>query len=342
LDQLLINLLNGLSSGLLLFMLSAGLTLIFSMMGVLNFAHASFYMLGAYIAYTLSLVVGFWLALLLAPVVVGLLGAGFERTVLRRVHKFGHVPELLVTFGLSFLLLELVQLIWGRLALPFSPPPSLQGTAFTLVQSSVDSMYLVFGAAPPETCANVGDVIVTCSRFPLNRAFMAGVALLMLLGLWLMLTRTRIGLVIQSALTHPEMAEALGHNVPRVFMLVFGAGCAMAGLAGVTGGITFVTEPNMANIGPIIFAVIVIGGMGSLAGAFVGSILIGMLQTLPLTVDKSLVDLAAVAGWAVTPDSLFYPIFKITLSQAAPILPYLLLVLILILRPKGLLGTREG
>ncbi|MFA9273209.1 MAG: branched-chain amino acid ABC transporter permease, partial [Baekduiaceae bacterium] len=117
-----ISMLNGLSYGLLLFMLSSGLTLIFSMMGVLNFAHASFYMVGAYVGYSVSQIVGFWPALVIAPLVVGALGALFERIALRKVHKFGHVPELLVTFGLSYVLLELVQLIWGRLALEFRPP----------------------------------------------------------------------------------------------------------------------------------------------------------------------------------------------------------------------------
>ena len=133
LDQVFINLLNGLSSGLLLFMLSSGLTLIFSMMGVLNFAHASFYMVGAYVAYSLVGVLGFWPALLLAPLLVGVMGAGFERLALRRVHKFGHVPELLITFGLSYVVLELVQLVWGRTAVPFTPPPALQGSAFTII-----------------------------------------------------------------------------------------------------------------------------------------------------------------------------------------------------------------
>ena len=198
-DQLLINLLNGISSGLLLFMLSSGLTLIFSMMGVLNFAHASFYMLGAYFAYSLTGWVGFWPALLLAPLLVGAAGAVFERAVLRKVHKYGHVAELLVTFGLSYVLYELVQLIWGRTSVPFTPPEVLQGTAFTLVQSSRDSLGLVWGVASPELCKGSADVLVQCTRFPLNRAFLAGVALLMLVALWLMLTRTRIGLVIPSA-----------------------------------------------------------------------------------------------------------------------------------------------
>jgi branched-chain amino acid transport system permease protein len=342
LDQVLINLLNGLSSGLLLFMLSAGLTLIFSMMGVLNFAHASFYMVGAYVAYTVAGFLGFWVALIVAPLLVGLAGAGFERTVLRRVHKYGHVPELLVTFGLSYILFEVVQLAWGRTSVPFSPPPALTGTAFTLVSSSAESMRVVLGAAPDDLCRSSADVFVQCSRYPLNRVFLAGVAMAMLLGLWLLIKKTRIGLVIQAALTHPEAVEALGHNVPRVFMLVFGTGCAMAGLAGVVGGITFVTEPNMSNIGPIIFAVIVVGGMGSLPGAFVGSILIGLLQTLPLTVDKSIATVAAGWGSPIAESSWMYPVAKITLAQAAPILPYLLLVLVLIFRPKGLLGTREN
>ena len=338
-DQILINLLNGLSSGLLLFMLSSGLTLIFSMMGVLNFAHASFYMVGAYIAYTLTGLIGFTAALVVSPLLVGALGALFERTALRRVHKFGHVPELLITFGLTYVVGEVVALVWGRSPLTFDPPTWLQGPAFTVVQSAQTGLSLALGAAPAEVCNAVG---AACSRFPLTRAFMAVVALGMLLSLWLLLTRTRIGLVIQAALTHPEMAEALGHNVPRVFMLVFGSGCALAGLAGVIGGVTFVTEPNMANIGPIIFAVIVIGGMGSLAGAFVGSLVVGLVQTLPLTVDANGVDVFRHLGWVVGPDSPLYPLLRIKLSETAQILPYLLLVLILILRPKGLLGTRES
>jgi branched-chain amino acid transport system permease protein len=340
-DQLLINVLNGVSAGLLLFMLSSGLTLIFSMMGVLNFAHASFYMLGAYFGYALTALFGFWVALLLAPLAVGLLGAAFERTALRRVHRFGHVPELLVTFGLSYVVLELVKLVWGLGPVPVSPPPQLQGAAFTIIQSTAEGWGLAWGNAPAERCAGATAAMVRCSTFPATRMFMMAVALAMLLALWWLLKRTRIGLVIQAALVHPQMAEALGHNVPRVFMLVFGSGCALAALAGVVGGMTFVTEPNMANIGPIIFAVIVIGGMGSLSGAFVGSLLVGLLQTLPLTVDKSLLHAAAALGWHLAPGEFGYAVAKITLAQAAPILPYLLLVLILILRPKGLLGTRE-
>ena len=309
-----ISLLNGVSYGLLLFMLSSGLTLIFSMMGVLNFAHTSFYMLGAYLAYTISGLVGFWPALVLAPLAVFVMGAAFERYSLRRVHKFGHVPELLVTFGLSYLILEVVQLLWGRSTVPYGLPTQLQGPLFTL-----------YG-----------------TQFPKSRSFIMAVALVMLFAVWLLLTRTRIGLVIQAALKHPEMVEALGHNVPRVFMLVFGGGAALAGLAGVIGGNTYITEPAMAaSVGSIIFVVVVVGGMGSLAGAFLASLLIGIIQTFAVAMDYSLATALQGLGVAVTDQTFGYELMKLTVSQVAPILPYLFLVLILIFRPKGLLGTRE-
>ena len=338
-----ISLLNGISYGLLLFLLSAGLTLIFSMMGVLNFAHASFYMLGAYFGYALTRQVGFWWALLLAPLGVGLVGAAFERWCLRRVHPLGHVPELLVTFGLSYVLLEIVQLIWGRGAMDFSLPPALQGALFTIVDSSRDGLGAVFGTAAPERCRAAAGASVSCTPFPAFRAFMMAVALAMLAAVWLVLTFTRIGLVIQAALTHPQAVEALGHNVPRVFMLVFAGGAALAGLAGVVGGSAFVTEPGMAAaVGSIIFVVVVVGGLGSLAGAFIASLLIGVVQTFAVAVDASLASALAAVGIRVTPQSVGYPLWQLTLSQVAPVLPYALLVAMLVLRPRGLLGTREG
>jgi branched-chain amino acid transport system permease protein len=310
-----ISMLNGISYGLLLFMLSSGLTLIFSMMGVLNFAHASFYMLGAYFAYSTTQLVGFWPALFVAPLLVALLGAGFEKYCLRRVHKFGHVPELLITFGLSFIILEMVQLVWGTSSVDYRVPAALDGPLFTL-----------FG-----------------TQFPMYRAFMMLVAVLMLIAIWLLLTRTRIGLVIQAALTHPETVEALGHNVPRVFMLVFGGGAALAGLAGVIGGNAFVTEPGMAaTVGSVIFVVVVVGGMGSLSGAFVASLGIGIIQTFAVGIDSSLLGAAGTVGVQITPATFGYALWKLKISQIAPILPYMFLVLILIFRPKGLLGTREG
>jgi len=338
-----ISMLNGLSYGLLLFMLSSGLTLIFSMMGVLNFAHASFYMLGAYVGYTVAQFVGFWPALVIAPIVVGLLGAAFERQCLRKVHKYGHVPELLVTFGLSYVIVELVQLIWGRIAVEFRPPEQLQGPVFTLINHSVDGLRLVWGAAAPELCSAADAAVrVVCSPFPATRGFMMLVAVVMLASVWLLLTRTRIGLVIQAALTHPQAVEALGHNVPRVFMLVFGAGSALAGLAGVIGGSTFLTEPAMAaTVGSVIFVVVVVGGMGSLSGAFVASLLIGVIQTFAVAFEYSLLTLFEQIGVPLSDGLRNNSYIRLTLSQVAPILPYLFLVLILIFRPRGLLGKRE-
>ena len=281
-----ISLLNGLSSGLLLFMLSAGLTLIFGMMGVLNFAHASFYMLGAYLAFTVARAWGFWAGLVFAPLLVGLTGALFERYCLRRLHAQGPLAGLLATFGLAYVLLELVQLVWGRSAVPYRIPPSLDGALFSLA-----------GA-----------------HFPIYRAFIMGVALLVLIALALALRATRAGLLVQAALTHPRMLGALGHDVPLLRTLVFATGAALAGLAGVLGGNAFVTEPGMAAaLGPVVFVVVVAGGMGSLSGAFLVSLAIGLLQSF------------AVGAGGV-------------LGQSAPVLPYLLLVAMLALRPDGLRG----
>ena len=308
------SLLNGILYGLLLFMLSSGLTLIFSMMGVLNFAHASLFMLGAYFAFEISRRIGFWPGLVLAPLLVGLLGAAIERFGLRTVHRFGHVAELLFTFGLALVIEEAVQLVWGRAPVRYVVPPELDFAAFTL-----------FG-----------------TTYPAYKAFMVAVSVAMFALLGLVITKTRIGLIIQAALTHPDMVGALGHNVPRVFMLVFGVGSALAGLAGVIGGFALVTGPNMARtVGPIVFVVIVVGGLGSLTGAFVASLLIGIAQTFAVAVDLSLADLLNRIGIAVSRTDHLYELWKIKLSQLAPVLPYFLLVLMLIWRPRGLLGTRE-
>jgi branched-chain amino acid transport system permease protein len=181
------------------------------------------------------------------------------------------------------------------------------------------------------------------TQFPIYRGFMMGVSLLMLVAIWQLLTRTRIGLVIQAALTHPETVETLGHNVPRVFMLVFGGGAALAGLAGVIGGNAYVTDPGMATtVGSIIFVVVVVGGMGSLSGAFLASILIGVIQTFAVAIDSSLIGFMEYFNIAITEETYGYALWKLKVSQVAPILPYLFLVLVLIFRPRGLLGTREG
>ncbi|MGF6666070.1 branched-chain amino acid transport system permease protein [Paraburkholderia atlantica] len=308
-QSFIITLLNGLSYGLLLFMLSAGLTLIFSMLGVLNFAHASFYMLGAYVGFSVAARAGFWSALIVAPLVVGLLGAALERWLLRRVRGHGHLPELLLTFGAAYLLGELVKLGWGLSPLSATIPAVLDGPLFSL-----------YGAV-----------------FTRYRAFMMAVSLAMLAALVAMLRVSKTGLIVRAALTHAQAVEALGHNVPRVFTGVFAAGTALAALAGVIGAPLFVIEPAMAeSLGSIVFVVVVIGGLGSLSGALVASLLVGCVQTLAVASDLSLGDAMSLAGAVLPPEW-----DALTLAQVAPLLPYLLLVAVLAMRPRGLFGRRD-
>ncbi len=302
--------LNGVLYGMLLFMMASGLTLIFSMMGVLNFAHASFYMLGAYFGFEISRRIGFWPGLVLAPLLVGAVGALVERYGLRRVHRLGHVSELLFTFGLAFVIEEMVQMVWGKLPVDYRGPPSLDFVAFRLFDTT----------------------------YPAYRMFMLSVAVAMFVVLLALLTRTRVGLIIQAALTHPDMVAMLGHNVPRIFMLVFGAGAALAGLAGVIAGPALVTQPAMATLlGPILFVVIVVGGLGSLTGAFVASLLIGLLQTFAVAMNFSLAEV-----FGPTAPPFLDDLWRVTIAQLAPVMPYILLVLVLIVRPTGLMGTRES
>jgi branched-chain amino acid transport system permease protein len=314
LELIFFSLLNGLVYGMLLFMLASGLTLIFGMMGVLNFAHAAFYMLGAYVAYTIAGTVGFWAGLLVAPLVVGVLGALVERHGLRRVHRFGHVPELIFTFGVAVVITEVVQLVWGRPAKSYSVPAALDFALFTVFKST----------------------------FPAYKAFMLLVSAGIFVFLLVVLVRTRAGLIIQASLTHPGMVAMLGHNVPRVFMVVFGIGSALAGLAGVIAGPVLGTFPGMAAfLGSIVFVVVVIGGLGSLGGAFVASLLIGIIQTFAVALDVSVGAVAGSLGVSTAALPALHDLWRITIAQIGPILPYLFLVLILIVRPTGLFGTRD-
>jgi branched-chain amino acid transport system permease protein len=298
-------------------MLSAGLTLIFSMMGVLNFAHASFYMLGAYFGYTISMYTGFWMGLLIVPPLVGVLGALVERYGLRRVHQYGHVPELIFTFGLALLIEELVQFFWGKDQVPYTYPEILQGVAFSIAGNSV----------------------------PVYKVFMIFFSVAIFLVLLYILTKTRVGMIIQAALSYPKTVEALGHNVPLVFMGVFGVGTALAGVAGVIAGPFLSTFPGMAFVlGSIVFVTIVIGGLGSLGGALVASLIIGWLTTFAKTYNMRMEDLLTFLGFEKPDpiwDSAWRDLWTLTSPQVADILPYLLMVLILVFRPYGLFGKRQ-
>ncbi len=313
-EVVLITLLNGLVYGMLLFMLASGLTLIFSMMGVINFAHASIYMIGAYLAYTVSRFIGFFPALILAPILCGLLGAAIEVWGLRRVHHNGHIAELLFTFGMVFIIQRGVQMIWGMLPMAYRVPQALDFPLFTL-----------YGA-----------------HFPAYRGFMLLVSAAMLVGTWVLLKKTRVGLIIQAALTHPQMVSALGHNVPRVFTIVFAGGCLLAGLAGVIGGNYQTTEPGMADaMGPIVFVVVVFGGLGSLSGCFIASIVMGMIQTVAVVINYSLADLFKLLGLTISGDNLLTEILTVPVARIGALLPFAMMILILLFRPRGLLGTRD-
>ncbi len=283
-------------------------------MGVLNFAHASFFRLGAYFAFQISDNIGFWPGLLFAPVIVGLLGVLVERYGLRPVHKLGHVAELLFTFGLVFVIEELVQMIWGKVPVPYNIPASLNFTAFNW--RGLDySAYRLFALA-----ISVGIFV----------------------ALYWLITRTRIGLIIQAALSHPSMVGSLGHDVSKVFMWTFGFGTGLAGLAGVIGGNILGTEPAMAiQLGTIVFVVIVIGGLGSLTGALIASLFIGIVNNLAISYDISFAPFFSLFGIAPDVGGIMRDIVTLTTAGIAPVLPYLFLVLILIFRPRGLLGKRD-
>jgi branched-chain amino acid transport system permease protein len=277
--------LHGVVSGMLLFLVASGLTLVFGMLGILNIAHAGFYMLGAYLAYTTVQATGnFWLSLLVAPLIVGLLGAGVERWLLRRTHAFGHAYELLLTFGLFFMIGEVVRWIWGSNPLQVSVPAGLGGS-----------------------------IPLLGSQYPLYRLFILGVSALICAGMAIGLLRTRIGIIIRSAVSDAEMVGALGINTPLVSLGVFSVGSALAAVAGVIAAPFLQADPSMGAVILVdLFVVIVIGGFGSLLGALLASLMIGELQSFGI---------------------LWFPEFALVFQ-------FLLMAVVLIVRPQGLFGEK--
>ncbi|MDX2156849.1 MAG: branched-chain amino acid ABC transporter permease [Hyphomicrobiaceae bacterium] len=312
-EYVVVSLLNGVVHGLLLFMVSAGLTLIFGMMGVLNFAHAWFYMLGAYVGFTCTRLGGFWIGLLLAPVIAGLFGVFVERFMLRRVHKYGHAHELLLTFGLAFIIEEVIKLFYGDALVSYQMPDYMRFAAFTIFETN----------------------------YPFYRLFMGAVALAMFAILYLLLTRTRIGIIVRAATYRPSTVEGLGHNLPLIFMGVFAGGTAMAGLAGAVAGAFYPTGPNMAvDFGTLVFVVVVVGGLGSVLGALIASLMIGVFISFAVGIQLSLADLLGLVGlgeWARGVGGLL----TLKLQTIANSMPFLLMLLILLIRPAGLMGDRQ-
>jgi branched-chain amino acid transport system permease protein len=277
--------LHGVVSGMLLFLVASGLTLVFGMMGILNIAHAGFYMLGAYIAYSTVHATGnFWLSLLVAPIVVGALGALIERWLLRRTHAFGHAYELLLTFGLFFMIGEAVRWVWGSNPLQIPVPAGLGGS-----------------------------VPLLGSQYPLYRLFILGMSALICACMAVALLRTRIGIIIRSAVSDAEMVGALGVNTPLLSLGVFTAGSALAAVAGVIAAPFLQADPSMgAVILTDLFVIIVIGGFGSLLGSLLASLMIGELQSFGI---------------------LWFPEFALVFQ-------FLLMAVVLIVRPQGLFGEK--
>lgn len=285
-DIYLMQVMHGLVYGMLLFLVASGLTLVFGMMGVLNLAHASFYMLGAYFAYSVTILLNnFWLSLLISPIAVGVLGIVAERFLLRKVYKRGHIAELLLTFGLFFILGELVRIVWGTNPLRV-PVPNLLAGGISLMGMT----------------------------YPGYRLFILGFSFLILIGMILLLKRTRIGIIIRASVSDASMVEALGTDVPIVFMGIFGGGAALAALSGVISAPFLSTYPGMgAEVLMDCFVVIVVGGFGSLYGAFIASLIIGELQSFGV----------------------------LLIPRLAIVLQFLLMVVVLIIRPTGLFGEKE-
>ena len=274
--------LHGLAYAGLLFLVSAGLTLVFGMMNVLNFAHAAMYMLGAYFSYTLVAVTGrFWPSLILCPILLFVVGALVERFLLRRVHVHGHLHELLLTFGLAYIITELVKWVWGNYPLAMN------------VGGFLGSSVQILGIL-----------------YPVYRIFIFLCAVLVGLAMALILYRTRLGIILRASVNDGEMVNALGINVPLVLMGVFGFGAALSGFAGVIAGPLLTTYPGMAHEILIdAFVVIVVGGFGSLGGAVAASLLIGELQSFGVLffpkLSLALVYLLMAGVLIVKPSGLF-------------------------------------
>ncbi len=291
--------LNGLQLGITLFLMSAGLTLVFGIMQVINLAHGSFYMIGAYVCATVAAKTGsFLLGLLAALPAAALCGMIVEFVVLRKLYNREHLDQVLATFGLILFFNELTRVIWGRQPLYLDVPPWLSG-----------SVELLPGLI-----------------YPLYRLAVIGVGLFVAAALWLMFSKTRLGMQIRAGASNREMVSALGVNIKLLYTLVFGLGTLLAGLAGVMAGPILAVESGMGeSILILTFVVIVIGGIGSIRGAVAGALLVGLVDTLGRAFLPSLFRLVLDSAAADT-----------AAASLASMAIYILMAAILVWKPKGL------
>ncbi len=300
---ILIQILNGLQLGVILFLIAAGLTLVFGVMGFINLAHGVQYMLGAYLAVALYGLTGSFLAaLVLALPLALLLGLVLEFLVFRHLYDRDHLSQVLATFGVILFLNQLMKVIFGPASLSV-PPPAFLDFSFTLVDGLL---------------------------YPAYRVALIVAGLLVAVGLWLVITRTRVGMLIRAGATNPDMVSALGVNVRRLFLVVFGFGAMLAGFAGVMAAPIFSVEPGMGdNLLIVAFVVIIIGGAGSIRGAFVAALLVGLVDTL---------------GRTLVTDGLRLIMDPSSANQIGPaiasMLIYVLMALVLFWRPEGLFAAK--
>jgi branched-chain amino acid transport system permease protein len=280
---LLFQVLNGVGIGMIYFLLSVGLTLIFGLMRFVNFAHGAFYLAAAYIAYAVVLWTGsFWWALLLGPVLVAILALVIERLLLRHTYALPHEAQILITFAVALLIQEAVILLFSPLGHNVPVPSALSGIVF------------------------LGPYV-----YPAYRLAVVGVAALVAVVLWIAIERTKMGSILRAGSESAEMVGLLGINVDRVFMATFALGAALAGLAGVLVAPLRGVEPFMsAEALGIAFVVVVVGGLGTLSGALVGGILIGLVQSIMSTL------------W----------------PEGAQLMIYAAMALVIMIRPTGLMG----
>lgn len=275
-------LMNGLVLGFLFVLIAVGMSIIFGMLGLVNFAHGAFFALGAYFALSLRPYVGFGGVLILAPILVGIIGLAIERTLLRPLYDKEPLLSLLLTFGLALFIEELIRTIWGSMGHPFDTPAFLAGFF------------------------HYGPVFVTRYRLAVLIA-----TVVILIAIWLFLEKTPYGRIVRAGSRDPEMVSMLGINLKRVFMFIFALGCLLAGVAGVLAAPLWSVMPSMAEqaIMPA-FVVVVIGGLGSLRGAIAAGLMVGIAVALTIQ---------------------FWPV-------AATSIMYVLMIIVLLLRPRGLFG----
>jgi branched-chain amino acid transport system permease protein len=252
---MIVMILNGLAFGVLLMVLASGLAMIFGLRDVVNFAHGALYMLGAYVGLTVSNLAGFWVALIVTPIVFAILGIVLDRYGIRYLGDRDHTETILITYGLTFVLTGLVQVVWGTASRTLSPPPLLDGS-----------------------------VHIAGSTYPSYRLFVivVGLAICSALGLWLRKSRT--GLYVRASSTHRDVAAVVGIDVDKVSATVVGVGLALAGVAGVMAGPYLSLSPNMGvEILVLTFIVVVTGGLGSIGGAMAAALVLGMLNAISST-----------------------------------------------------------